>query len=306
MPRKIVTVVLYGADRVLWQGRGARLQVIDCNQGGVRVLADKALAGSTIEVDLEVPFDAGQTYVLTIDAPGHRSAWQIIWYKTFLREEHSRLVERPEAILRLMLVPDTPVSSDLPLGYSRLVHEHGQLASVWTLGGDDYRQLEPARQMALLNIEAKLRETFIGTNSILSYVSGLRGIEPDRLFAMVRPELKALVSRSPDFAGAEGHGVPDAFPALPPHPASWKHTVYSGGNLQLSFSAATEPWPVGPGAEPAFSVDMDIDLARGLGHAAEWLGNNVIHANQKTDQTQVYALLFAQGILPFYRLDQAP
>lgn len=72
-----------------------------------------------------------------------------------------------------MLVPTKPTSSDLPDGYQRLSDEHGQLASVWTLTEADYRALAPARQMALLNLAAKLRETLIGHHSLLSRVGGL-------------------------------------------------------------------------------------------------------------------------------------
>ena len=35
----------------------------------------------------------------------------------------------------------------------------------------------------------------------------------------------------------------------------------------------------------------------------EWLDNNVFKKN-KTDQTRVYALLYAQGITPYYKLSQ--
>ena len=52
-----------------------------------------------------------------------------------------------------------------------------------------------------------------------------------------------------------------------------------------------------------FSVDADIDLERGLGHVFEWLDNHVLHPGKKTDQTQVYALLFSQGIIPDYTLN---
>jgi hypothetical protein len=52
------------------------------------------------------------------------------------------------------------------------------------------------------------------------------------------------------------------------------------------------------------SVDVDIDLARGLKHVVEFLDNNVFRPGQKTDQTLVYALLFNQNITPEYKLDR--
>jgi hypothetical protein len=54
------------------------------------------------------------------------------------------------------------------------------------------------------------------------------------------------------------------------------------------------------------SADVDIDLGKGLAHAQEWLVNNVFRPGHKTNQALVYALLFAQGILPLYSLDPAP
>jgi len=305
MPQKKITLLLYGADRQLWAGSGARLRVTDPNRrNDVRVLVSQPLKGAVIEMNLDVAFDAGQIYVVSVEAKGYRPAWQIVWHDTFLRDEAGRKIEVPHAMMRLMLIPRKPSSQDLPLGHRRLTDEHGGLASVWTLTEADYRALPAAHQMALLNIEAKLRETFIGTNALLSYVTGLRGIDQDRLFILVSSELKDLLGRSPLFADAAGHPVPKNFPGFPAHPDSWKHTLFNSGNVQLSFSDTTEPWPaVGSGAEACFSVDVDVDLARGFSHGIEWLSNNLIKPGQKTDQTKIYGLLFSQGIQPLYTLD---
>jgi hypothetical protein len=54
------------------------------------------------------------------------------------------------------------------------------------------------------------------------------------------------------------------------------------------------------------SADVDIDLGRGLAHAAEWLENNVFRPGHKTNQALVYGLLYDQNILPAYTLDPAP
>ena len=51
------------------------------------------------------------------------------------------------------------------------------------------------------------------------------------------------------------------------------------------------------------SVDVDIDLGRGLAHVVEYLDNNVFRRGHKTDQTLIYGLLYAQRILPLYTLD---
>ena len=64
--------------------------------------------------------------------------------------------------------------------------------------------------------------------------------------------------------------------------------------------------PGGGGPSPVHSADVDIDLGQGLAHAMEWLENNVFRPGHKTNQALVYALLYAQGILPVYELDPAP
>jgi hypothetical protein len=111
--------------------------------------------------------------------------------------------------------------------------------------------------------------------------------------------------RAVDFAGARGHGAPREPAGLPDHPDSWKHTRFAEGNVQLSFSAAALPFPGGGSASLVHSADVDIDLGRGLAHAKEWLENNVFKPGHKTSQALVYALLYAQGILPKYTLDPA-
>lgn len=157
--------------------------------------------------------------------------------------------------------------------------------------------------MALLNIEAKLRDTRVDGVSLLSFVEGVRYVAVDRLFLFVRSELKQLVEDASEFASAPGHDAPEGTPvALPAHRDSWKHRRFGAGNLQLSFSKTSEPLPGHPGKQ-VFSVDADIDLEKGLLHVFEWLDNKLLHPKKKTDQTQVYALLFSQGIIPNYTLD---
>ena len=302
MAHKTVTVILYGADRQLWTGPAARMFVRDLNSGELRLLADKPITHSTVEITLQnLPFDTGQIYGLSIEADGHRTASQLIRRLSFLREVNGRRIERDHTIFRIMMVPEQAVSSDLGTGYGRLVARGSFLVHFWTV--DRYQGLSVPEKMAFLNLEAKLRETYIGHDSLSSFVSGMRAADSDRLFLLVRSDLKALVERSADFASAGGHGVPENHPDFPACPDSWKHTAFEFGNIQLSFSATTEP--AGTPVQNCFSLDTDIDLERGLLHAGEWLDNNVLHPGQKTDQTFVYPLLFAQGILPDYTLKQA-
>ena len=98
---------------------------------------------------------------------------------------------------------------------------------------------------------------------------------------------------------------PKSVPHLPDHPDSWKHVRYSEGNIQLSFSKDACAPSVVP-SSLVHSADVDIDLGRGLAHAKEWLENNVFRPGHKTNQALVYALLYAQGILPRYTLDPMP
>jgi hypothetical protein len=300
---KKLTILLHGADRNLWQGGPVTLRVIDNNSGRAKTLVTRKFTQSVFEVNLQLPFDAGQSYPISIDAPKHRSAWHIISHKTFFRGDADRQTEQSEVILRLMMVPTKPTSSDLADGFDEL-DASSALAQVWTLTRDDYHQLDTSQQMALLNIEAKLRETFLGTRSLLSYVTGLRLVARDRLFILVKPDLKQIVDRSTDFAPAPGHKAPRG-QSMPGHPDSWKHQRFTAGNVQLSFSTDTEFWPPDQTSSRSHSVDVDIDLAKGFGHTIEWLHNNVFKPGHKTDQTQIYSLLFGQGILPSYTLDQA-
>jgi hypothetical protein len=301
MADKRVAVILYGADRELWAGSGATLVVRDLNRSDLRVLARHKLNHPTIDITLrDLAFDTGQAYGLTIAAKGHRPASQLIRRSSFLRQDGDRRIERADTIFRLMIVPTRPTPLDLSDGYQKLVALGSTLARLYS--EQEYEDLEPAEQMAFLNMEAKLRETHIGQTDLLSYVTAVRGVESDRLFLFVESRLKDIIDRSADFAAAAGHPAPPRHADFPACPDSWKHTRFEFGNIQLSFSAVTRPGAAA--GQDYHAIDTDIDLARGLGHVGEWLDNNVIRRGQKTSQTMIYALLFAQGILPVYRLTQ--
>jgi len=298
---KHLTVILYGSDRNLWNGAPVQVRVTDVfAQGGPKPLHQGRVAGATVDLRLDLPFDAGQIYGVDFSAPGHRPAWQLVRRSDFLRMPEE--IEGPDAILRLMLVPDKPGTRDLSQGFQRLAQRGSPVAAAGAgLDEDDYQELEPANRMALLNIEAKLRETFVDSAPVLSFVKAVRHVAVDRLFLLVDASLKDRVARAADFGGAPGHGAPD-IPGAPAHPDSWKHRRFAEGNVQLSFSAETELLPGRPGA-PVHSVDVDIDLGRGLAHVVEYLDNNVFRRGHKTDQALIYGLLYAQRILPLYTLD---
>ena len=303
MPEKQVTVIVLRADRELWDGGELRLRVKDM-RAGLRLLSEVRFNNaSVIQVNLNLPFDAGQVYGIEVRAPGHRSGWQLIRRRTFLREEGGRRIEIDNAIFRLMLVPNNPSSVDLNDGYDQLLAEASPTVSgpqPWSR--ESYLAMEDEEKMAFLNIDAKLRDTRINGVSIRSFVRGVGNVGRARVFVFVRPELKDLVDVSSDFDSAPGHEAPEGSTiSLPNHPDSWKHNRFGAGNLQLSFSDSTMPLPIDP-AQRVYSVDADIDLERGLLHVAEWLHNEVLNPGQTTDQTLVYALLFSQGIIPRYTL----
>src|SRR4051812_27094171 len=111
MLRKRVTTILYGSDRNIWAGGPVELDLTDLvASGGPRRLHQGVVSHSTVELNLDLPFDAGQIYGLRFSAPQHRPAWHLIRREDFIRSGQG--VEHDDVILRLMLVPDAPGLSD--------------------------------------------------------------------------------------------------------------------------------------------------------------------------------------------------
>jgi hypothetical protein len=299
---KHLTIILYGSDRNLWSGGPLQVRVTDVfAAGGPKLLHRGKTTSATLDLRLDLPFDAGQVYGFDFSAPGHHPAWQLVRRSDFLRQPDG--TEGEDVVLRLMLVPDKPGTRDLGQGFERLLQRGSPVAAAGAgLDDDSYQELGEANRMALLNIEAKLRETFVDSTPVLSFVKAVRHVAVDRLFLLVDAGLKDRIARAGDFAGAPGHPAPDIPGGAPAHPDSWKHRRFAEGNVQLSFSAETELLPGKPNA-PVHSVDVDIDLGRGLAHVVEWLDNNVVRRGQKTNQALIYGLLYAQRILPLYTLD---
>ena len=303
MNEKRLTVILYGCDRNIWRGGPLQLRISDVfAAGGPKPLYEGRSEAATIELRLQLPFDAGQVYGFTFSAPGHRPAWQLVRRLDFIRTAGQ--VEVDDIILRLMLVPDSPGTSDLPNGFEQLK----QAASPFAVSGtgitaEAYQELDVAAKMSFLNVEAKLRETSLDGSPLITFVRGVSHVAVDRVFVLFDPALKSRMPRAIDFADAPGHKAPKSLPHLPDHPDSWKHVRFAEGNIQLSFSR--EP-AIGGVSSMVHSADVDIDLGRGLAHAKEWLENNVFKPGHKTNQALVYALLYAQGIIPRFALDPIP
>ncbi len=304
MSDKRLTVILYGCDRNTWRGGPLDLRISDVfASGGPRLLYEGRSEEATIELRLQLPFDAGQVYGFTFSAPEHRPAWQLVRRQDFIRTVER--VEVDDVILRLMLLPDSPGTTDLPKAFERLQ----QVGSPFAVPGSGitaaaYDELTDPAKMAFLNVEAKLRETSIDGSPLISFVRGVTHVAVDRVFVLFDPALKARMPRATDFADAPGHAAPKRIPDLPDHPDSWKHVRFAEGNIQLSFSKDAVPASGVPSL--VHSADVDIDLGRGLAHAKEWLENNVFRPGHKTSQALVYGQLYTQGILPRYSLDPAP
>jgi hypothetical protein len=145
MAEKTVTLILLQADRQLWAGEPARLQVTDVSRPQLKVLFNERLQpnSSTVLINLDLLFDAGQVYGISVDVKKHRSAWQLIHRRTFLRQQGTTEVEVKDTVMRLMLVPHRPSSSDLDQGYERLRDRGSPMVADTTgLSQALYRQLE--------------------------------------------------------------------------------------------------------------------------------------------------------------------
>ena len=259
-----------------------------------------------MELRLQLPFDAGQVYGLTFSAPRHRPAWQLVRRLDFIRIPEQ--VEGDDLILRLMLVPDSPGTTDLPQGLERLQQIASPFAAPGTgIDAATFQALDVAAKMAFLNIEAKLRETVIDGAPLMSFVRGVRHVAVDRVFLLFD-------------AGAEGADaaresiLPErrvtarrrAFPICRLIPTAGSTRGLPKGTSSCRSRRTRCRFPAAAPSSLVHSADVDIDLGRGLAHAKEWLENNVFRPGHKTNQALVYALLYAQGILPQYTLDPAP
>lgn len=286
-----INIAFFNGAGAEWTGPAVRVTLRDPFTNSPRkVLLDRETSPGTSFYMIEgVPADAGQRYILTVDAEGHRS------HSVFPVKVRPNAVTRP---FRMMLVRNDPEPDFSGFDLSRLravsPEFHAALEGikdeVFALPQSD-TQFGRARLAALLNIEAKLRATPLGGGHAASYVSLVEKIEccePDRVKAFVKPEMPARVAESGRFkqlntaANRLNH---------PEHPVGYKEKV-DIGSLQLSF--AEQPTARG------LAADMDIDLYTGAGHVGEVIKNDI--TDTKTDPFAVYAQLFDQGISPLYSL----
>ena len=188
MSQKRATVIVYRSDRALWADGPLKCRVIDLfGSSGPRVLLARSIP-PTVELDLDLPFDSMQAYGISVDAAGHRSGWHVLTRRSFLRQEGSGQREIDSTIIRPMLVPTDAEPSNLATAFKSLESQGSSFAIFGSQRFDALRQV--ARKMAFLNLEAKLRETRIGTRSLLSFVRDVREVSVDRVFLFVTAELR--------------------------------------------------------------------------------------------------------------------
>lgn len=287
-----INVSVFNAARQPWTGPEVRLVLTDpFTSSNNKKLVDKTTKKGTNNILLEgVPADAGQRYILFLDADGHRS--------------HSVFPVKPQpdaaTPVNIMLVRNDPVPNFASVNYHELKLRspqfHDALSRSITEG--DFLGLPKSdgkygnvRMAALLNIEAKLRATALKQGMAVDYVRSFRNIdccERDRIkvdVASTMPTqvrgLKTFNELNEDLNELNHKGFP----------VSFKEKV-AFASLQLSFAKK--------GQDGLLSADIDIDLLTDIGHFGEVIRNKI--TKLKTDPFTVYNLLFDQGIRPLYTL----
>ena len=139
----------------------------------------------------------------------------------------------------------------------------------------------------------------------MSFVRGVRHVAVDRVFllfdaALRRGCLARAISPARRVTARRG-----TCPICPDIPTAGSTRVLRKGTSSCRFPRTRCHFRPADPSSLVHSADVDIDLGRGLAHAKEWLENNVFRPGHKTNQSLVYALLYAQGILPRYTLDPA-
>lgn len=287
-----INVSVFNAARQPWTGPEIRVVLTDpfttsTNKKPVDTTVKKGTNTIIIE---KVRADAGQRYILFLDADKHRS--------------HSVFPVKPQpdtvTPVNIMLIPNTPVPNFTAFNYhelqlrspqfhnalSRSVPE-GDFINLPNLDG----KFGNVRMAALLNIEAKLRATALRYGRAVDYVRLFRNLdccERDRIKVEVASDMPAQVKGLKTF-----NQLNEDLNELnhKGFPVSFKEKV-AFCSLQLSFAKR----PV----DGTLSADIDIDLLTDIGHFGEVIKNKV--TKMKTDPFTVYNLLFDQGIRPLYTL----
>jgi hypothetical protein len=287
-----INVSVFNAARHPWAGPEVRLVLTDpFTNSSNKKLVDKTMKKGTNRIVLEgVPADAGQRYILFLDADKHRS--------------HSVFPVKPApdapTPVNIMLIPNDPVPNFATFSYDELELHSPQFHSALSGGvveGDllGLPKSDPkfghVRMAALLNIEAKLRATALKQGKAVDFVRAIKNLdscERDRIKVEVAAEMPAQVrglktfnELSEDLNELNHKGFP----------VSFKEKV-AFCSLQLSFAKKSQAGQL--------SADIDIDLLTDIGHFGEVIQNKI--TKMKTDPFTIYTLLFDQGIRPLYTL----
>jgi hypothetical protein len=287
-----LNISVFDASRQLWRGPEVRLVLTDpFTSSSNKKLVDRTMKKGTNTILLEeIPTDAGQRYILFVDAEHHRS--------------HSVFPVKPtqNAVtpLNIMLIPNDPVPDFTSFSYNELQLKSPQFHSALSehviesafLGLPEAdKQFGQIRMASLLNIEAKLRATALKQGKAVEsirLIKDLDALERDRIKVSVADNmpanvrgLKTFTELNPDFNELNHKGFPISF----------KEKV-AFCSLQLSFAKTAQAG--------LLSADIDIDLLTDIGHFGEVIKNKV--TKMKTDPFSMYVLLFDQGIRPLYTI----
>lgn len=238
----------------------------------------------------EVAADAGQRYIIFVDADGHRS------HAVF------PVKPRPKTVtsVRMMLIRNDPEPDFSKFNFKKLHTQspefHDALSKNITesdllgLAKSDAK-FGRVRIAALLNIEAKLRAQSLKLGSGSSYVKLIEKIEcceRDRIKVLVKPQMPAHVAELDNF-GELNEDLNELNHAG--FPVSFKEKT-PFGSLQLSFAKDA--------VQNSLAADIDIDLFTDIGHFGEVVKNKI--TKTKTDPFSIYVQLFDQNVRPLYAL----
>lgn len=287
-----LNISVFDASRQLWRGPEVRLRLTDpFTSSSNKNIVDRNMKKGTNTIVVDgIPADAGQRYILFVDADKHRS--------------HSVFPVKPisngETSLNVMLIPNDPVPNFAAFSYAELQMKSPQFHSALSqnVPESDFLGLAKAdakfghiRMATLLNIEAKLRATALKQGQAVDSIrlfANADSLERDRFKVQVTEDmpgkvrgLKTFSELNPDLNELNHKGFP----------VSFKEKV-AFCSLQLSFAKKAE--------NGLLAADIDIDLLTDIGHFGEVIKNKI--TKMKTDPFTIYVLLFDQGIRPLYTL----
>lgn len=287
-----LNIGVFDASRQVWHGPDVRLVLMDpFTSSSNKKLVDQTMKkGNHTAVVTDIPTDAGQSYILFVNADKHRS--------------HSVFPVKPVPdgvrVVNIMLIPNDPVPNFADFSYDELKMRSPQFHNALSqnISEEDFLGLpktDPkfglSRMATLLNIEAKLRATALKQNQAVDFIrlfKDLDSCERDRIKVDVAADmpgnvrgLKTFSELNPDLNELNHKGFP----------VSFKQKV-AFCSLQLSFAKTAE--------NGLLAADVDIDLLTDIGHFGEVIRNKI--TKLKTDPFSIYVMLFDQGIRPLYTL----